>query len=202
MSNGAHVEGDRQVATRGGCQGGCTGRPPEAEADVYGTYIGGEKECLGTGVPTSTLDEVATELRRRECSRIGHSWDIALYKHQPCRMFCSNGCGHPGFRVTPLGEPSPWAALRDAVSVASADLWGDLAYAYRVSEAQPRETSVGCHGLIRRIQDIARVAGPVKAESVDPAMLVSGLYEMVHAEVGIEVEVPDEVFASARAAVG
>lgn len=151
-----------------------------------------------TGIPLYTLGEARLELARRECVRWGHDLETVMNAaHEPSGMFCSRRCGHRGYRVTPIGDVDTRAMLRDV----AVDLWHDLAAAYGESEVVPRETSVACYGLIRRIQDIARVVGPVAPGELEYEMLLTGLYETVHAEIGVDVTVPEELLEAARAYV-
>lgn len=153
----------------------------------------------GNGVPLYTLAEARRELGRQECAAGGHDLEIVEQglNREPIALVCTRQCGHRGYRVTPVGDTDPRALLRDVM----VDLWHDLAQAYRTSEASPRETSIGCHGLIKRIQDIARHVGPVDPGALEYPMVLTGLYETVHAEIGLDVEVPGELLAAARAYV-
>ncbi|MBT2226269.1 hypothetical protein [Nonomuraea sp. NEAU-A123] len=150
------------------------------------------------GEPLYTLGEARLELAQRECSLTGHTIEVIVDgRGEVTGIVCSNRCGHRGWRVTPIGDVDPRAMLRDV----AVDLWHDLAAAYGASDCKPRETSVACHGLIKRIQDIARVVGPVAPGDLEYEMLLTGLYETVHAEVGVDVHVPDGLLTAARAYV-
>lgn len=78
------------------------------------------------------------------------------------------------------------------------NLWTDLADACRVSRADPPEKSMQCEGLIGRIQRITRLVGPLPAEEVEMPFLLTGMYEKVHAEIGITATVPEETLQAAR----
>lgn len=150
----------------------------------------------GTRVPLYTLAEARRELGRQECAAGGHDLEVVEQglTREPVALVCTRQCGHRGYRVTPVGDTDPRALLRDVM----VDLWHDLAAAYAQSNATPRETSVGCHGLIKRIQDIARHVGPVNPGDLEYEMVLTGLYETVHAEIGLEVSVPDQLLVAAR----
>lgn len=150
----------------------------------------------GTRVPLYTLAEARREIDRQECAAGGHDLEVVEQglTREPVALVCTRQCGHRGYRVTPVGDTDPRALLRDVM----VDLWHDLAAAYAQSNATPRETSVGCHGLIKRIQDIARHVGPVNPGDLEYEMVLTGLYETVHAEIGLEVRIPNELLAAAR----
>ena len=85
-------------------------------------------------------------------------------------------------------------ALRDELK----DLRSDLVEDYRMSRANLPENSMGCLGLIDRIQTITRLVGPTPPEQISMPFLLSGLYERVHAEINIDVTVPPEILQKAR----
>lgn len=85
-------------------------------------------------------------------------------------------------------------ALRDELE----HLWDDLAEDYRMSRANPPEQSMGCLGRIERIQAITRLVGPCSPGNVPMPFLLTGMYEKVHAEIGITATVPEETLRAAR----
>lgn len=85
-------------------------------------------------------------------------------------------------------------ALRDELE----HLWGDLAEDYRMSRANPPEQSMGCLGRIDRIQAITKLVGPFPPENVPMPFLLTGVYEKVHAQIGIEATVPEDTLRAAR----
>lgn len=85
-------------------------------------------------------------------------------------------------------------ALRDELE----HLWDDLAEDYRMSRANPPEQSMGCLGRIDRIQTITKLVGPCPPESVPMPFLLAGVYEKVHAEIGIEATISEDTLRSAR----
>ena len=85
-------------------------------------------------------------------------------------------------------------ALRDELE----HLWSDLAQAYRLSHATPPEQSMGCLGLIGRIQTITDHVGPCPPEKISMPFLLTGMYEQVHAAIGVTAPVPEEAHRGAR----
>ena len=77
-------------------------------------------------------------------------------------------------------------------------LWGDLAEDYRMSRATPPEQSMGCLGRIGRIQTITKLIGPCPPEKIQMPFLLTGIYEKVHAQIGITATVPEELLRQAR----
>lgn len=71
-------------------------------------------------------------------------------------------------------------------------LWGELASAYRCSGVTPPEWSPGCVCLIERIHHVTRAVGPVDPNQVEMWFLLTGMYEQVHAAMGLGVTVPEE----------
>ncbi|MEZ0076363.1 hypothetical protein [Planotetraspora sp. GP83] len=146
-----------------------------------------------------TLDQARQELAQRECAEFGHDVTVMLDGWgQPSRLVCDRPCGHPGWVVLDASAPDLHLELLRAAML---DLWADLAVAYLASETRPRESSVACHGLMTRIQDVARHIGPVEPEKVPPLVVTTGLYELVHAAAGCEVQVPPQVMEAAWSAL-
>jgi hypothetical protein len=178
-----------------------TGSTPDTVAIPIGESGGAmliPERLAADGEQLYTLGDARAELARRECALAGHSVEVVVDgRGEVTGLFCSNRCGHRGWRASPIGDVDSRALLVDAMI----DLWHDLTAAYGESKSSPRETSVACHGLIKRIQGIARHVGPVSPGALEYEMVLTGLYELVHAEIGVEVHVPDELLAAARAYV-
>lgn len=77
-------------------------------------------------------------------------------------------------------------------------LWCDLDQAYRESRATPPEKSIGCENLIDRIHRVSRLVGPISPDQVSMPFLLTGMYEQVHATMGLEVTVPEETLNTCR----
>jgi hypothetical protein len=77
-------------------------------------------------------------------------------------------------------------------------LWDDLADDYRMSRGTPPEESIGCLSRIERIQAITRLVGPCPPGAIPMTFLLTGLYEKVHAQIGITATVPEDTLRSAR----
>jgi hypothetical protein len=77
-------------------------------------------------------------------------------------------------------------------------LWCDLDWAYRESRATPPEKSPGCEGLIDRIQRVSRLVGPISPDQVSMPFLLTGMFEQVHAAMGLEVTVPEATLKACR----
>lgn len=88
--------------------------------------------------------------------------------------------------------------LRDVLLEELIYLWGDFADAYRASRTDPPETSMGCEHLIGRIQTVTKLVGPIDPAKVAMPFLLTGMYERVHAEIGITVTVPEVIMQQAR----
>jgi hypothetical protein len=85
-------------------------------------------------------------------------------------------------------------ALRDELE----HLWNDLVEGYRMSRATPPEQSMECLGLVERIKTITKLVGPLPAEKITMPFLLTGMYERVHAEIGIDASVPPKILQRAR----
>lgn len=71
-------------------------------------------------------------------------------------------------------------------------LWGDLDEARRA--AFNGTWSIRCANLADRIHALTRIVGPVPWGETSFDLVLAGVYEGVHAEIGVRVEVPmDEV---------
>lgn len=66
-------------------------------------------------------------------------------------------------------------------------LWGDLHDARR--SAANGAWSIRCDGLAARIKMFTRLVGPTPWEKIQIPLLEDGIYQRIHAEVGVPVEV-------------
>ncbi|TAK89329.1 MAG: hypothetical protein EPO06_11730 [Burkholderiaceae bacterium] len=99
------------------------------------------------------------------------------------------------YRTADVSTADQRAALRDEL----VHLWHDLSIAWSYeSRADPRESSSRCEGLIGRIHAITRLVGPVSSDDVSMPFLLTGMYEQVHAGMGISVQVPEETLRRCR----
>lgn len=80
------------------------------------------------------------------------------------------------------------AALRDAVREEVADLWRDLNSAQ--SRAINGRWSIECDNLEERIKNLTPLVGATPWEEIQIALLENGVYQRIHADLGITVE-PD-----------
>jgi hypothetical protein len=76
-------------------------------------------------------------------------------------------------------------ALTAAVREELVMLWGDLTSAVRY--AANGSWSIQCDNLAERITVLSRLVGPTPWDEIDVGTLLSGVYERVHREAGIEV---------------
>lgn len=77
-------------------------------------------------------------------------------------------------------------------------LWSDLAEAYRMSHTNPPEKSQECQGVIERIWAITDLVGPCPPGRISMPFLLTGMYEKVHAEIGVRATVPEDMLQRAR----
>ena len=66
-------------------------------------------------------------------------------------------------------------------------LWGDLNSARR--SAINGEWSIRCESLVERIKDLTALVGPTPWDEIQLPLLEAGIYQRVHAELGIETPV-------------
>jgi hypothetical protein len=90
------------------------------------------------------------------------------------------------------------ATYRDALKAELVHLWSDFAQNYHYSQASPPESSGGCESVIERILALTKIVGPVDAGELELWFLLSGMYERVHAQIGIHVTVPESMLQMAR----
>jgi hypothetical protein len=88
--------------------------------------------------------------------------------------------------------------LKQALRTELMYLWDDLSKAYADSRATPPERSMGCENVINRIHAITKLVGPLPAREISMPFLLTGMYEKVHAQIGIEATVPEETLRASR----
>lgn len=88
--------------------------------------------------------------------------------------------GDAGYDLLPGDREDVTTCLRTELIY----LWGELAAAYRYSQASPPEKSMGFGSLVERIRRVTGVVGPVSGEHVECWFLELGMYERLHAEMG------------------
>lgn len=93
-------------------------------------------------------------------------------------------------------EPS---TLDDAVRRELECLWDDL---YSATRAAIRDGwSINCDHLRWRIETLTRFVGPLPWENVQIPLLESGVYQRIHQEMGVTVEVDMQRVAQVRARI-
>jgi hypothetical protein len=97
-----------------------------------------------------------------------------------------------------LTEPDagPAGSLEEAARNELANLWCDLERA--VKEANRGGWSTGCIGLANRIRSLTRLVGPARWGEVPFALVDSGLFQRLHAEWEVPVEIDSAEFAAFR----
>lgn len=78
-------------------------------------------------------------------------------------------------------------------------LWYDLADA--VNTSVNGRWSIKCDGLVGRIKRLTRLVGPTPWETVRIPLIESGVYQRLHAELGIEVSPDMARIAVVRASI-
>ena len=78
-------------------------------------------------------------------------------------------------------------------------LWNDLHSAYRA--AANGSWSIRCDGLADRIKMFTEQVGPTPWEEIQIDLLEAGIYQRVHAEIGVAVEVDMARVAQTRASI-
>lgn len=84
------------------------------------------------------------------------------------------------------------AAVRDELEC----LWGDLAMAQL--SAINTEWSIQCNGLAERIKNLTMLVGPTPWEKVSITLLENGVYQRLHGEMNVPVEVDMGEVAAVR----
>lgn len=87
--------------------------------------------------------------------------------------------------------------LRQAVREELADLWFDLTSAQ--TQAHKGKWSIQCEYLERRIKALTPLVGPTPWEKIQFLSLGNGVYERIHADLGIAVTIDWERVAALRA---
>lgn len=98
-----------------------------------------------------------------------------------------------------MEQPRDVSVYVDALREELMYLWTDLAEAYRMSRATPPESSPGFENVARRIHAITALVGPISTDQIEMPFLLTGMYEKVHADMGLQVSVPEDCLADARA---
>jgi hypothetical protein len=82
-------------------------------------------------------------------------------------------------------DEAPWlrAALREELVA----LWSDMGQARR--EAINGVWSIHCESLAQRIKSITALVGPTPWDHIGLALLEDGIYQQLHAEMGVEAPV-------------
>lgn len=87
-------------------------------------------------------------------------------------------------------------ALTEAAREELNDLWHDLMRDIR--EAINGQWSMACDGTVHRIKRLTPLVGPTPWDTVPIPLLESGLYQRIHAELGIDAPVDMERVAKTR----
>lgn len=89
--------------------------------------------------------------------------------------------------------------LREAVREELDSLWSDLNIARR--DAINGVWSIRCDGLVERIKNLTSLVGATPWEQIQIPLLEDGVYQRIHDEVGIPVEVDMKRVAEVRARI-
>ncbi|MEU4967753.1 hypothetical protein [Streptomyces smyrnaeus] len=89
--------------------------------------------------------------------------------------------------------------LREAAVEELADLWRDLDNARRF--AVNGEWSMQCDWLEERIKRLTPLVGPTPWEEIQISLLERGIYQRIHADLGIDVAVDMERVAKVRESI-
>lgn len=76
-------------------------------------------------------------------------------------------------------------------------LWGDLDTA-RQSAIRPGTWSIRCESIEDRIKQLTPLVGPTPWEQIQIPLLELGIYQRIHAELGVEAPVDMEGVAETR----
>lgn len=87
-------------------------------------------------------------------------------------------------------------AMRDAVREELADLWSDLNRAQ--SHAINGQWSIECDNLEERIKNLTPLVGATPWDEIQIVLLENGVYQRIHADLGIAVEPDMERVAGVR----
>ncbi|MER5461695.1 hypothetical protein ABT010_13595 [Streptomyces sp. NPDC002668] len=89
--------------------------------------------------------------------------------------------------------------LRAAIREELGCLWNDLNTARQ--SAIRNQWSIRCDHLVWRIKDLTPLVGPTPWDEIQIPLLEDGIYQRIHAELGIEAPVDMERVAKTRASV-
>ncbi|MBB1256469.1 hypothetical protein H3146_24400 [Streptomyces sp. OF3] len=96
-------------------------------------------------------------------------------------------------------NPDETEALRQALTEELANLWHDLDAARR--SAYQGAWSMQCNWLERRIKRCTQLVGATPWERIQLPLLEDGIYQRIHADLGIEVTVDMEEVARVRESI-
>src|SRR6266487_312620 len=98
-----------------------------------------------------------------------------------------------------MSEADRLALLEDAARDELDALWADLDTAVRY--AANGQWSITCDWLTDRIKRLTQLVGPTPWEQVQIPLLESGVYQRLHAELDVSVEVDMARVAEVRASI-
>lgn len=93
--------------------------------------------------------------------------------------------------------PSELETLREALRGELYFLWRDLDQA--IQTAINGKWSMHCDSLVERIKGITKLVGPTPWEEILLPLLEQGVYQRIHAEIGVDAPVDMVRVAKARA---
>lgn len=100
-------------------------------------------------------------------------------------------------RLTDDASPDDgYASLEDAARAELVNLWDDLEKA--IDAAHHGGWSTGCIGIAERIHNLTQFVGPTRWNDVSIRLLESGVWQRLHAEWGIAVEIDAVEFEELR----
>jgi hypothetical protein len=99
----------------------------------------------------------------------------------------------------PQHDVSELETLREAIRDELGSLWGDLGQAR--NSAINGKWSMHCDRLVARIGKLTRLVGPTPWEEIHLPLLENGIYQRIHAELGVDAPVDMERVAKARASI-
>ena len=98
-----------------------------------------------------------------------------------------------------MSDPDRLALLEDAVRDELVSLWADLDTAIR--HAVDGQWSMQCDWVTDRIKQLTQLVGPTPWEQVQISLLEGGIYQRIHAELGVCGEVDMARVAEIRAII-
>lgn len=97
-----------------------------------------------------------------------------------------------------MSEEGP-TTLEEAIKQELCCLWGDLYAAVR--NGIRTNWSIECESLAWRIKMLTRFVGPTPWDEIQISLLESGVYQRIHAEMGVTVEVDMAKVAEVRRSI-